>query len=417
MRAPPSLPGKTTQRGAALLVMLVILVMGAMTFLVRSLSTSAQKTARQETTAQALAQAKEALIGYAASASTPGKLPCPENTSLIGTAAEGQALASCSNSSQTIGRLPWRTLGLGDIRDASGDKLWYVLSAGFRNPPINSDTPAQLTVDGISNKAVAIILSAGPPTNGQSRPIPTSGSPPDITQYLDSSNNDGDNIFISIGSASTFNDRLLLVTHNDLFHVIEKRVTREVVNALNEYYCGFGNVDSSGNCIAPGGNRYYPFPADFNDIACLGYANIPSACNSGTTKRGRIPANPAIAWDATSILRGASSGNWFQANAWREVVFYTVATACTDGTSNCTSGDLTLNNPSGTTLSNQKVAVITTGSALSTTTPAQSRAIISEKSNLNNYLEDENLSPLDDFFTKKPASTTTPFNDAVISIP
>lgn len=394
------------------MVMLVIMVMGALTFLVSSLSKSGMQIERDKVTAAALAQAKEALIGYAASASTPGKLPCPEDTSRIGTSTEGQALSSCSNSSPTIGRLPWRTLGLGDIRDANGDKLWYVLSAGFRNSPINSDTPAQLTVDGISNKAVAIIFSVGAPINGQSRPTPTSSSPPDITQYLDSSNNGGGNTFVSTGPGN-FNDRLLLVTHDDLFHVVEKRVAREVVNALDEYYCGFANVDSSGSCITLGGNRYYPSPADFNDTSCLGNSNISSACISGATSRGRIPANPTIAWDAASILRGASSGNWFQANAWREVVFYTVATACTDGTSNCTSGDLTLNNPSGTALNNQKVIVIATGSALA---PPQTRDN-SDKVLLSNYLEDENLMPLDNLYTKNSASPSAPFNDIATSIP
>src|SRR3989338_1154699 len=72
------------QRGAALIIMLVIVVMGAASILVSSLSTTAVKNARQETTSAALAQAKEALIGYAVTYSdmntgdTHGYLPCPD---------------------------------------------------------------------------------------------------------------------------------------------------------------------------------------------------------------------------------------------------------------------------------------------------------------------------------------------------
>ncbi|MDD5181297.1 MAG: hypothetical protein PHT15_08570, partial [Gallionellaceae bacterium] len=51
-------PGR--QRGAALMVMLVILVMGSAAFLVSSLSRSALQTERDQKTAEALAQAKEA---------------------------------------------------------------------------------------------------------------------------------------------------------------------------------------------------------------------------------------------------------------------------------------------------------------------------------------------------------------------
>jgi type II secretory pathway pseudopilin PulG len=388
------------QRGAALMVMLVILILGAAALLLNSLSSSKLRLERDKVTTDALVQAKEALIGYAAKANTPGQLPCPENTLSIGSPNEGQSAGSCSL--PAIGRLPWRTLGLGPTNDSNGEKLWYVISPGFRTSPINSDTLAQLTVDGIPNSAVAIIFSAGPPINGQVRPIPTASIPPVVSQYLELSNNDLNNTFISSGPADTFNDRLLVVTHNDLFSVVEKRVAKEVTNALNDYYVV---------------NHYYPRPANFNDNGCLGYPDITAGCNSDATiNKGRIPATPSITWDSLSILRGTTTfgGNWFQSNAWREVIFYAVATNCTDGTNNCPGGNLTLNNPAGLTLSNQKVVVIATGSALSTTTPAQARSSTALKTSISNYLEEENLSPLDDFYTK---SAAMPFNDIAISIP
>lgn len=382
--------------------------------LLHSLSGTALRMERDKVTAEALAQAKEALVGYATNASTPGQLPCPENTLSIGTPNEGQAQGACSNITPVIGRLPWRTLGLGPLRDGNGDLLWYVISPGFRSSPINSDTPAQLTVDGVANSAVAIIFSAGSAINGQARPLPTSASPPVVNQYLDLSNNDGDNTFITAGPADTYNDRLLTLSHDELFRVVEKRVAREVIMALNEYYCGFGNVNTAGTCIGAGGPRFYPLPADFTDGSCLGNGSL-AACNSGASNKGRIPANPTTAWDATSLLRGTSGGNWFQSNGWRELAFYSVAPACTDGTTNCSgAGYLTLSPATGSPMANQKAVVIVAGRALSTTAPAQSRI---NKALLGNYLEAENLLPLDDIYTRGVSNPSTPFNDTAVSIP
>ena len=76
------------QHGAALMVMLVILVLGAATVLVTSLNSSRLRMERDKITADALAQAKEALIGYAVKVALtksssenqarPGDLPCPD---------------------------------------------------------------------------------------------------------------------------------------------------------------------------------------------------------------------------------------------------------------------------------------------------------------------------------------------------
>ncbi|MHB1237361.1 MAG: hypothetical protein ACYCY7_07345, partial [Gallionella sp.] len=71
--------GPGTQHGGVLLVMLVILVIGAAALLVSALNSSSLKIARDKTTADALAQAKDALIAYAASdPNRPGELPCPD---------------------------------------------------------------------------------------------------------------------------------------------------------------------------------------------------------------------------------------------------------------------------------------------------------------------------------------------------
>ncbi|MDE2311014.1 MAG: hypothetical protein KGL01_09335, partial [Betaproteobacteria bacterium] len=174
------------QHGAALIVMLVIMIIGSIAFLVSSLSSSALQIARDKTTAAALAQAKDALIGYAISVQIsfsnssnqprPGELPCPDTTN------DGSSDTPCLN---VIGRLPWKTLGLPDLRDGSGERLWYAVSTNFKNysrtscnltatPPtgcLNSDTKGTISVfasdgtqlndGGGSTGVVAVIIAPG----------------------------------------------------------------------------------------------------------------------------------------------------------------------------------------------------------------------------------------------------------------
>src|SRR5690606_23241172 len=54
---------------------------------------------------------------------------------------------SCSKTGgTTLGRLPWKTLGLPDLRDGDGERLWYAVSENFKNNPrSNCDFPGQPT--------------------------------------------------------------------------------------------------------------------------------------------------------------------------------------------------------------------------------------------------------------------------------
>jgi hypothetical protein len=214
------------QKGAALILMAFILALAFTAYMVKLTTGVEYKAQRDLKTAKALDEAKQAILGWSATQSKPGQLPCPEDTSLIGFATEGQAKSSCTL--PAIGRLPWRTLGLGDIGDGNNDKLWYVISNGYRTSPININTAAQLTVNSIPNSAVAIIFSSGVPLSSQTRPIPTSSTPPDITQYLDLLNSSGSASFTTSGAANNFNDRLMLITKVELFSLVTKRILREV---------------------------------------------------------------------------------------------------------------------------------------------------------------------------------------------
>ena len=146
----------TRQRGAALLVLLAILALGASWFLVSRLDAlSASYSARdRQANAVVLNRAKQALIGYVAAQAgkgsplaedNPGALPCPEHPwyinrvspddgqegragPAIGISSPGSGTANCSS----IGRYPWRTIGTEVLVDAAGEPLWFVVGPTWR---------------------------------------------------------------------------------------------------------------------------------------------------------------------------------------------------------------------------------------------------------------------------------------------
>lgn len=159
------------QRGAALMVILLIAGVLAAFFAVRALNGA--NTERDKVTAAALAQAKDALLGYAATyrelrrdlgnnQEKPfGYLPCPDTNN------DGIAEPACGVMDvSVIGRLPWRTLGLPPLRDSAGECLWYAVSGRAKNNPstnaaMNWDTLGQLAV----TEAITSTVLAAPLTN------------------------------------------------------------------------------------------------------------------------------------------------------------------------------------------------------------------------------------------------------------
>jgi len=230
------------QKGAVLLVFMLIILAGTSYMLISRLNENSLQYIRDTSTATALSQAKQALLFYAMNypelrAPTekgPGFLPCPDRNN------DGNPASNCTfnpdtSTYTTIGRLPFRILGLADIRDSSGERLWYAVSDNFRNTQsndavINSDTPGRLTVDGMGD-VVAVIIAPGIPVTGQdSRP-----SDNDSSEYLEGDNaTDDDQSFVST-AGGIFNDRLVTITRAELMQVVEQRVINEVRSILSQY--------------------------------------------------------------------------------------------------------------------------------------------------------------------------------------
>src|SRR4051812_11692042 len=155
------------ERGQTLLLLMLMLSFGAVLFVSASTTEMGRSIKADSRTRDALEQAKQALVGRAvADANRPGSLPCPDTDD------DGSAdLFVGSACPSYIGRLPWRTLGVGDLRDQHGERLWYALTPAFRDHPsaaaLNSDTRGALTVYSnsestvLATEAIAVVFAPG----------------------------------------------------------------------------------------------------------------------------------------------------------------------------------------------------------------------------------------------------------------
>ncbi|HEY8608077.1 MAG TPA: hypothetical protein VIM12_13260 [Noviherbaspirillum sp.] len=246
------------QRGMALLVFVAVVGIVAVTVMVRGIAKAHNPAARDRITAASLAKAKQALLawsvarGAAGSADHPGELPCPDN-SAPGTPTYGDQATACA--AGAIGRLPWRTLGIEELRDASGEPLWYARDAAFalvvhgaadtvatsRNANLRvyaSDGTTLLTAP--SREAAAVVFAPGIALGNQGRA--NAAQQVQAAQYLDSiapplagaSRNNamaaGPFIQGSIGTADgqpVLNDRLAYLTAHELMQAVQSRLDRE----------------------------------------------------------------------------------------------------------------------------------------------------------------------------------------------
>lgn len=202
------------EQGAALLLFMILVVMAALAYLISNLTPEAIERRRNQQSQEAMALAREALIGYALqyreqqiAQGQPdrvyGYLPLPDlgttHNNNTGCTEEGCDAANFSGNSlntTVIGRLPWRTLGIEPLRDGHGECLWYAISGGHQRiqqgVPLNWDTLAHLDIviangsaaltsvlASAHDRPVLVIYSPGPALPGQNR-VPAGGD--DVTR-------------------------------------------------------------------------------------------------------------------------------------------------------------------------------------------------------------------------------------------
>jgi len=128
---------KHSQQGTLLIVAALLLAALIAGVFALQLAAAAGSGQRDRITERALADAREALVAYAVdrpinAAVGPGYLPCPDLDD------DGWAESTCgsmngdSGQAQRLGRLPWKTLGIADLRDGYGERLWYAVSSKYK---------------------------------------------------------------------------------------------------------------------------------------------------------------------------------------------------------------------------------------------------------------------------------------------
>ncbi len=336
------------QRGQALFASLLLLVAGIGTLVFYMADPSRLQRTSDEKTGAALVLAKEALIGmYLNDSNRPGVLPCPDTND------DGNAEGLSGNECPSyMGRLPWKSLGLPDLRDGHGQRLWYALSRNFRNSPaaepVNTDTKGTITVytrttgTVMTGEAVAVIFAPGPVVGSQDRSSSATASctapagtmlrnlcAANFLETADTTNNAVLPVgpYIAAQTTTSFNDRLLVLTAADVMIPVEKRAAQEILSLLQLY-----KTASAGSCDC------YPW-ADVSD----------GASNAGLL-HGRIPLLGAL-----PVNWSVAPAPWLINNQWWWVFFYTLAG---DDSEYHTGGTLNLNGVPG-----KKVVLITTGTA------------------------------------------------------
>jgi hypothetical protein len=231
-------------RGFAAISILTIVVLVSLFSLTYRLKASVASNGhvRQSHTIETLARAKSALIAFAAeNPNRPGGMPCPDRDG------DGEAELTCDRPEWRVGFFPWQTLRTGELRDASGTRLWYALSGNFRNDPdiaINSFVRGDLSVQkqGVTGTsleiedAIALVIAPGAPLPHQRR---AGATDPRIEMWLEGENAGGAiGVFEASQGNSGINDTVVSLVAEELFDVVDRvvasRIRSEIVPLIRD---------------------------------------------------------------------------------------------------------------------------------------------------------------------------------------
>lgn len=243
-KTPMHIFARRPQSGAALMVMLVIMIIGTAIFLVTSLSKVTLSNERNKTASDMLAQSKEVIIGYMLRGGSsmlgwmmvPDVLDVPSNSPLFPEKSptdnslvsnyDGEWESNCldvtkpaaippytpltsnKTNKRCFGRLPWKSLGMSigspSESDPTGFMPWYAFSRNLISSFKLNGNPLQVNsellnpdptlypwlkvydMNGtlLSDRVAFVIIIPGPALPNQSRPPSPNLANPD--QYLDS---------------------------------------------------------------------------------------------------------------------------------------------------------------------------------------------------------------------------------------
>ncbi|MBI2311784.1 MAG: hypothetical protein HYU77_04680 [Betaproteobacteria bacterium] len=444
--------------------MLAILLIGATYVLLTALNRANMALAREQRTADALAQAKAAVIAYAATyghthaGQTHGFLPCPDRGSAV--MPEGSEQGTCNSTDvSALGRLPWRSLGLPPPKDGSEECLWYAVSGRYKSNPktavLNWDTNGQFEVvaaDGATylagpstspdSLAVAVIFAPQAISGGQSRgpdatfATPACGGNYTAANYLDNDTVAGvNNAVVSTvangitrfiaGSNPRVNDRIAIITKDEIYNAMMPAL-RQLTEKTAQCVAYFGTLNAGGAADKrlPWGSPVslpdYTDDCQYNDQDDTLSGRLSNLVGTSGTQ---IPST----YFASGACPAATNNQLFKSDSsgcpgwttyyplwshWKSFLFLALADdfkPSASAPSNC--GDCLEVNGAG----NYAGIVMFAGKTLS----GQTHATNSDKASLANYLEGRNLtnhpnSGGDSNYQTGPA--TASFNDVLYCV-
>jgi type II secretory pathway pseudopilin PulG len=347
-------PMRRGQRGITLVALLVVLGIAGVLLAARlAESMAVQDRAQKELVT--MGKIRDALVSRAATdESRPGSLPCPDTDN------DGVADGS-SCAYPYVGRVPWKTLGLPEPRDSSGELFWYAIASPYRDTSsagtLNSDTAGTITVNGsggapTTTDVVAVVIAPRGPVAGQTRDLSNAATLLARTNYLEGENATspfgGDTLFEQGAVSDTFNDFAMPITRAILMPAVERRVARQARACLVDYAASAGRYPYAAPMWDTSG-----YDEDWGEL----YGRIPRTLNFGSWPDDRVQI-PTVGTSWTGTERCFGTSLWW--DYWRELLLYRVASPYTASPSGSCPGSCLYVNGS----SSVEAVVIVAGRAL-----------------------------------------------------
>ncbi len=159
------LVARRRQRGAVLLILLAIVALAGSSLLMSAFGGTGLQARREQQTMRVLAQAKDALAGFAAA---NGRLPLPAVSAFDGL----ERPTPCTSDADCTGFLPWAALGI-EGTDAWGQRLRYSVTPALTTYAYAASTAvANRTVQGRDADGRLVYLGGGPACSVQAQCLP-----------------------------------------------------------------------------------------------------------------------------------------------------------------------------------------------------------------------------------------------------
>lgn len=356
------------QRGAALLILAIIMILTATLVMIGNRSRNKLQIEKQNEINQVLNAARDELIGFAAqNNSVPGMLPFPDRNA---DPAGHDGLGDCSGNTTTppvttsllIGRFPYRgqdnntggcTDNFASFDNRGYNELHYVVSPNLIEYFVNSGSirntinanvlnePDWLTVydaKGNATTGVAFIIfypgdalttvlgyaQNHGPLAGPAEYLDSFTLPPPLSLTIDNANITNALQFVQGDSSDTFNDRLVFVTAVDLMRAVERRILDNIATQMQTDYSTTGYPatladldDATGYSVATDTPPYFNWISGTNNYAsgkggsAYGASftlQVSSTCVNGGDISGCTTSNTADEYECP-----VGSGNYFNA--------------------------------------------------------------------------------------------------------